>query len=204
MVQTLSRSEQRSGDARLAPLNAPLFSGLLGGLEEERRYVVLDLGPAVRETVGLFSGHRCRLDIVDLADDLGRLNGLAEDDERQMCAESLVRPDSGQSADLVLCWDLLNYLDRPALTTLMACVARRAHRGARVHALMSYAAPDMPALPNHYLPTEDKHLRVVPMTGDRRDSPRYSPEDLSTCMPAYRMERAMLLRNGMQEYLFRL
>jgi hypothetical protein len=34
------------------------------------------------------------------------------------------------------------------------------------------------------------------------DSPRYTPEILGQCMPLYRRERAMLLRNGMQEFLF--
>jgi hypothetical protein len=37
-----------------------------------------------------------------------------------------------------------------------------------------------------------------------RNAPRYTPEDLSQCMPRYSVERARLLRNGMQEYLFRL
>lgn len=202
MVQTLSRSGQRSEDSNLAPLNAPLFQKLMEKLEEDRRYVVLDLGPALRQTILTFSGLRCRLDIVDLADDIERLNAEAEDDDRRVLAESLI--GDGQPADIVLCWDLLNYLDRPALKTLMKAVAGRAVRGAKVHALLAYSSPEMPAAPCHYLPTEDHHLSVVPVTTERRPSPRYSPEDLARSMPAYRMDRAMLLRNGMQEYLFRL
>jgi len=37
-----------------------------------------------------------------------------------------------------------------------------------------------------------------------RIAPRYSPEDLGQWMPAFSVERARLLANGMQEYLFRL
>ena len=53
-------------------------------------------------------------------------------------------------------------------------------------------------------PVDDHSLRIVANTRKMRPAPRYSPEDLGLCMPDYRLERAMLLRNGMQEFLFRL
>ena len=40
--------------------------------------------------------------------------------------------------------------------------------------------------------------------GRERPAPRYSPEDLARCMPRYSVERGRLLRNGMQEFLFKL
>ena len=143
------------------------------------------------------------LDVVDLADDLADLN--REDDEaaRRARAQSLVTPRHEEPLDLVLCWDLLNYLERPALKTLMACIAKRTRSGAHVHALMCYSTPKMPAVPSHHIPTDDLSLTVIPATGELRNAPRYTPEDLALCMPAYRMDRAMLLRNGMQEFLFR-
>jgi hypothetical protein len=70
------------------------------------------------------------------------------------------------------------------------------------HALIAYSAPRIPAKPNRYAPTEDYRLRVMPTTNQEMDSPRYTPEILGQCMPLYRRERAMLLRNGMQEFLF--
>jgi hypothetical protein len=203
MVQTLGRSEQPSGGSSLAPVSAPLFRGLLEKLDEDRRYVVLDLGPALTETVSAFSGLHCRIDIVDLADDLDALNGHVEESERQEFAESLVAARRDEPADLVLCWDLLNYLERPALKTLMRCVADRARPGAWVHALMAYAASEMPSRPNHYLPTEDHTLCVVARTTELRAAPRYTMGDLARYMPSYRKDRVILLRNGMQEFLFR-
>ena len=130
MVQTISRSEQRSEVKELAPLNAPLFHKLIEKMEEDRRYVVLDLGPALQQTIAAFRGLRCRLDIVDLADDIERLNGEMERDERHALAEELVGTTTGQPADIVLCWDLLNYLRRPALKAVMKAVADRTRRGA--------------------------------------------------------------------------
>ena len=45
------------------------------------------------------------------------------------------------------------------------------------------------------------HFGLMPAV---RMAPRYTPEDLAHCLPRYRVERARLLRNGMQEFLFRL
>ena len=102
MVQTQRRSEQRSGGSPQAPFSAPLFRDLLEKLDEDSRYVVLNLGPALTETVSAFSGLRCRLEIVDLADDLDALNGQVEESERQELAESLVAAHRKEQADLIL------------------------------------------------------------------------------------------------------
>ena len=51
---------------------------------------------------------------------------------------------------------------------------------------------------------DEQRLVAAAPPQDERDAPRYSPADLARCMPGYTVERARLLRNGMQEYLFRL
>ena len=49
----------------------------------------------------------------------------------------------------------------------------------------------------------DGRLIEIVTTDVRRTAPRYSPDDLGRCLRGYRSESAMLLRNGMQEFLFR-
>ena len=61
----------------------------------------------------------------------------------------------------------------------------------------------MPAKPGQFAPLADGRLIESVTTDARRTAPRYSPEDLGRCMRGYRSESAMLLRNGMQEFLFR-
>jgi hypothetical protein len=187
-------------DAKL--LNAPLFRSLVERMQEGERAVVLDLGPAQPATISLFSHFRCRLDIADIAEGLDAFSNEHDPAILRDKAETLLPPRRDEPTDLVLCWDLLNYLSRDALKVLMTCVAERGRPGMVAHALVAYSAPRMPAAPNRYAPTEDYSLRVLPTTDKERDSPRYTPELLSQCMPLYRRERAMLLRNGMQEFLF--
>ncbi len=187
-----------------AALHAPLFHSLIKRLETGGRWVVLDLGPARSATIRAFGRFRCRLDIVDLAEGLDVLNGEADPRRIRTHAEHLLLPRRNETTDIVLLWDLINYLNRPALTALMECVAARCKRGALAHGLVYYSAKRMPDKPTTFVPADDQHLAEVSVSAGERPAPRYSPEDLAKCMPRYTVERGRLLRNGMQEFLFKL
>jgi hypothetical protein len=186
-------------------LNAPLFASLIERLQaSDERCIVLDLGAARTETLALFGQLRARLDIVDLGESLDQFNGVEEPEMLRERAERLLPPRRAEAAHVVLCWDLLNYLERPALAAVMTAVADRARRGAFAHALIAYSSSRMPLAPGCYVPLDAQRLVNVAPSRAERDSPRYSPEDLANCMHGYTVERARLLRNGMQEFLFRL
>jgi len=189
--------------ANAEPLNAPLFRSLVERMQGGERAVILDLGPAQPATISLFSQFRCRLDIADIGEAISTLDDGEETPEAlRKKAESLLPVRRDEPPDLVLCWDLLNYLKPSGLKALMTCIAERGRPGMLAHALIAYSAPRMPARPNRYAPTDDYRLKVIPTTDQEIDSPRYTPELLGQRLPRYRRERAMLLRNGMQEYLF--
>ena len=97
----------------------------------------------------------------------------------------------------------MNYLNRSALTALMAITAARCRPGAFVHALIVYSEPLMQQQPGQFAPVDDGHLQNLSAGKPARIAPRYSPDDLHTCMPNFTIERVRLLSNGMQEYLFR-
>jgi hypothetical protein len=184
-------------------LNAPLFHSVVQRMHDAKRWVVLDLGAARNETVRLFGQYRCRLDIADLADGVDALNAEKERRALHDLAESLLPPKRTESTDVVLCWDLINYLSRPALTVIMDSIAARGRPGMVAHALVFYAESKMPERPSSFFPLDEQRLlNRVPQPGVRA-APRYTPEDLARCLPRYTVERARLLRNGMQEFLFR-
>jgi hypothetical protein len=200
----LNASPQRPAAVDPLSVNAPLFRRLVEGLSPDRRAVVLDLGLARAETVALFSPFRCRLDVADLADGLDEL--IAEPDPALLPerVEALLPPRRSEPTDIVLCWDLLNYLPRPALTALMDNLASRSRPGTWVHFMVVYSGTRMAARPNHYAPRSDGTLLTIPVTRTEREAPRYSSEDLSRCLRGYTAESSVLLRNGMQECLYRL
>ncbi len=182
--------------------NAPLFRTLTDQLELRDRCVVLDLGAAHAQTIALFGQFSCRMDIADVADGLDSLNGSTDSQILLDAAESLLPRRRTEPTDIVLCWDILNYLERPALQALMSRIAARARPGTLVHALIVYSDTHMPEKPGNYVPQQEYGLLNVSAQTDNRVAPRYSPDDFGRHMPAYSIERAMLLGNGMQEFLF--
>lgn len=201
LPRTRLLAPQRAGPE---PVNAPLFRGLIAGLADGHRAVVLDLGHACPQTVALFTPYRCRLDIADLAEGLDQLNNAADDVALAAAVTGLLPPRRAEPVDMVLCWDLLNYLRPQALRALMDQIAARGRPGTLVHFLLVYSTARMAARPRRFGTLPDGRLVPAPTGDGERDAPRYTADDLAHCLRGYRMESAMLLRNGMQELLYRL
>jgi hypothetical protein len=204
MVAEVRRVGERLTAAPEA-LNAPLFHSLIQRMEGGGRWIVLDLGAARSNTINAFGRFRCRLDIVDLAEGLDALRDEEADPRvlRQR-VEALLLPRGTEPTDIVLCWDLINYLPPRALTAVMESIAVRCKPGALAHGLVYYSMRQMPERPGAFVPLDDQRLINMAPPGTERPAPRSSPEDLARCMPRYTVERGRLLRNGMQEFLFRL
>lgn len=166
--------------------------------------MVLDLGAAQGGTITLLNQFRCRLDIADFGASLDRLAAESELGALDTLIETLLPRRRSEPLDAVLCWDLLNYLPRAALGILLEHTAARSRPGALVHALIAYSSARMPAQPCQYAPLGEEQLAPMAPCAAERGAPRYTPQDLARCLPGYHIERAMLLRNGMQEFLFRL
>lgn len=186
-------------------LKVPLFHSLIERMDAERRCVVLDLGAAQHELLDLLTGFRCRIDIAHIADGaIDALNGEPEPEQLETLAEAWLPRPRAEAADVILCWDLLNYLEKPAMSALMSRVAARTNPGAVAHALIAYSATTMPAQPARYVPVDAGHLVNRAPPGPDRKAPRYSPEDLKLALHEYKTERGVLLANGMQEFLFKI
>jgi hypothetical protein len=185
------------------PFNAPMFRNLVERMQDDARRVVLDLGPARPETVASFGRFRCRLDIADLSGDIDTLNAISEPELLRQVVTAVLPPRRAEKSNVVLCWDLLNYLQPGTITALMREVRERLAPDALVHALIVYSGKTMAARPARIVPDDQDRLLYFPQSAQESPAPRYSPEVLARCMPGYAVERAMLLRNGMQEFLFR-
>ena len=176
------------------------------GLDATERHVVLDLGAASTAMLALLGRSRCRVEIADLAHfgGIDHLNKTELGPALANAADSVLpKPLPGDAIDLVFCWDLPNYLTLNALSGLMNAIGNRARPGALAHALIYYAEHDMREHPGRLVPTADGELMDSNATRAVIAAPRYSPEDLGKSMGRFVLDRARLLSNGMQEFLFR-
>ena len=207
VAASLRRTGSRAPLHAPEAFHAPLFHDVIARLHSTERHVVLDLGAASTATLALLGRSRCRVEIVDLAHFVGvnTLNaaGTGAAIARKTDA-SLPHPPEGDAFDLILCWDLPNYLTLNALSALMDAIGRRARPGALAHALIFYAQREMQERPGRLVPAADGALIDLNAPRGTTAAPRYSPEELGNAIGHFEIDRARLLSNGMQEFLFRL
>lgn len=186
----------------------PLLAGILTPPEEEddSRSVVLDLGAPCEALLDRLSiNRRLRVEFSDLTNHRGitclnELESIA-DDGPSLLQKLLPRPNH-ERLNLILCWDLPNYLGLDALSLLIDVLSRRAAPGCKLHMLIAYSNREMSAMPARYLPLEGGELKQQLATEKTVNAPRYSPEALGRAVGGFRYQKGVLLANGMQEFVY--
>ena len=163
---------------------------------------VLDLGPALGRNVQFLSSFISKLFIADLYSTIRSQAGRSALDRAKLdriLARDLP-PTDQRPIDLILIWDLLNYLDREQVTTLGRHLARLCQRDSLLLALLS-TQQTIPELPGRYLMLDPETVRYENLSKRERRSPGYKEPDLEKMMPAFEVETSFLLRSGIQEYV---
>jgi len=183
-------------------LGSPAFHHLVTTLdkEPERKYEILDLGPASGNHVEFFSRFRCRFHVASLEETLQKWK--QEEDEPPPDPQQLLPLEEEGVIEVVLCWDLLNYLDESGFPILMSHLRRHCADDAWMHAFVHTRA-QMPPLPGRFLLSGPERMRWQHDSAETVPAPRYAQRTLERMMPGFRVERSRLLQNGFQEYLFR-
>lgn len=149
---------------------------------------------------------RSHVQIADFArsGEIGHMNATVSEALEDYAASILPRHCVDEPVDTVFFWDLADYLKPEAAKALVRAIAARSEPDTQLHALVSYSARTMPDMPRFYVPNSEGLLLNHAVSARAVDAPRYSPEDLGRCMGPFVIDRARLLANGMQEFLFRL
>lgn len=199
-----SRSRRESAPAVVQAEAAPEVYkslGLTALLESMRRkgqgLRILDLGSAVGGNVEFLSQIGCKLHIGDLY--ASRSMAVEGEELGQEFFEQLFPADT--KLDVVLAWDLFNYLQRKEMARLGALLRRNCRPGALIFALM-WIQKQIPAQPIRFRMHENGQLVYERRTGLERPGPRYAPAEISGLLKGFRVDRSFLLRHGIQEYLF--
>jgi hypothetical protein len=187
-------------------LKSPLLFGAVQALAPEMRHEILDLAPANPDTLDFFSQYRCRLHLPGCRDQL--LQQRCGDDPEAMpralpLADYMPWPqDKYVPLDLVLLWDLPNYLDRQTLHELIAYLAPAITPNTVLHVYI-HTRQVMPVRPGDYRLSDTQLVLVDAPSPWSATSPMYYQELLHKLLTPFRIDRGMLLANGLQEYILR-
>ncbi len=184
--------------------NSPVFASLIERMDKEPNRVILDLGPARAANLALLSRFRCKLFFEDAHELIDNLTGDPAADEGVL-KDWLGQWTAGagdESIDVVLAWDIFNYLEPALWRIFIDHVTPLMKTGAHLY-LLIYSQREMPALPMQFKALAPDKMEYQPLTGAARPSPRLNQTELKRRMRKYSVAKSVLLRNGLQEYLLK-
>jgi len=102
---------------------------------------------------------------------------------------------------VILAWDLLNYLELPAVSDLIRYLERYCRQGTILFALI-FDQKQMPNKITVYRILDESHLFYESGNSEMRACPRHQPRALAGVMHQFQASNSFRLRNGIVEYLF--
>jgi len=200
---------QQQGPSSIA--HQPLQSGLVRfrsqAFEEIHNHFykcahpnILELGMPLGMNVDYFSQYSCRLFIEDLYSRISVLSSINL--PRQL--ESLEYQQLGDdfAFDLILCWDLLDYLRPAQILGVVDLFRPYVKRGSLLYILTSDTRM-ISDQPQTYRLADDMHIEPELLTLEQRENPRHRPGNLQDMLGSFMLQRSYMLTSGRMEHLFK-
>jgi hypothetical protein len=174
----------------------------LSSLTQRSSPVLLDLGPVVGSNVSFFGEQLgCKIFVEDIFADLdrhvreGKLENLPKFLERRL-------PQGDAAVDGVLCWDVIDYMDRAAAQALAAEVTRVVRPDGAVLGFFGTAQPRDTRY-TKYIIVDEVNLKYRPYDAARGRQATLLNRDIIRLFSGLRVSDSFLLQNNLREILFR-
>lgn len=167
----------------------------------DKSCTVLDLGRAIGANVDYLSTFAGKIHLEDLGTKVEqalRTPGA----EHRVDLETVGFSSSTIKYDLVLAWDLLNYLNPSEVKLLGRHIAAVSHPGTLFVAYFC-TAPQMSALPCIIRLHKGGRADFEQQTPQTVPCPRYSKSQLRALLPGFKRSRSLILTHGYEECVFR-
>ena len=175
----------------------------VGALQNKPSPVLIDFGPVIGTNVAYFGEHLgCKLFIEDLAADIDRhiRAGTPE-----ALAGVLARrfPQADASVDGVLCWDIFDFLDRPAVQALAREVVRVLKPGGAVMGFFCTSAVEHAPFTKFEIMEESSSLRHRRHAGAGGPKRVLQNRDIIKMFDGLFVSESFLLKSNTREILLR-
>ena len=164
--------------------------------------MLLDLGPTVGANISFFGEQLgCKIFIEDLFADLDR-HVRAGTTERftEMLRHRF--PQESASVDGIICWDIIDFLERPAAQVLAEQLARVLRPDGALLAFFATVQTNDPRY-TKYVIADEENLRHRTYPAARCRQTILMNRDIIRLFPTLRVSDSFLLQNNLREILFR-
>lgn len=179
-----------------------LFPSLVKRIDPHSRLSVLEIGPALPETVSFFSQFKCRLHFAAMYTD--PILQMQSDDVSQADLAAHLSDSfgfqKGTRFDLCLFWDFLNYLDDKKLRAFNTAISPYLHKTTRAHAFTVRTLDT--SFANQQYGIEQAHMfSIRPRTGVQARAFPHTQAILVNLLSKFDIDQGMLLPDGRLEVL---
>ena len=201
------RSETELAPAPGASVDDPVFATkalrkFLTSLTSRGSPVLIDLGPVVGSNVSFFGEQLgCKIFVEDIYADLDR---HVREDKIDALPAFLERrfPQPEGTVDGILCWDLIDYLDRRAAQALATQLTRVLRPDGALLGFFGTAQPRA-ARYTKYIIVDEVNLKHRSYAAARGRQAILLNRDIIRLFPGLRVSDSFLLQNNLREILFR-
>lgn len=174
----------------------------LGCLQGADNPLILDLGPVVGSNVTFFGEHLgCRIRVEDVAADIDR---HVKEGNLELLPEYFAGrfTQAPGSVDGILCWDILDYLDRPAAQALATAISRLLKADGCLLGLFSTAETNEQVY-TKYVVVDEATLRYRTYPALRQRQRSLLNGDIIKLFKDLRVSDSFLMKSRLREMLFR-
>jgi hypothetical protein len=205
-----TRRRKDEADADTGASTAPVhptkaLARFLTSLKARPQPRLLDLGPVVGSNVNFFGEQLgCKIFVEDLSKDIDRHVREGKIDELPaLFAKRFPQPPG--SIDGILCWDLIDYLEKPAAQALIGQLNRVLRPDGALLAMFSTAQPQPGAPPTYtrHVVVDQATLQHRPYAAARGKQRPFLNRDIQRLFEPLRIAEQFLLKTNMREVLFR-
>ena len=175
-----------------------LLPSLFEHIDEEQRFNVLHVGPALQDTLDFFTRYRCKLHFIDLFSELPLAtledSGLSLE---QQFGEILQLPADTQF-DLCLFWDVFNFLDTEAIAAFLSQLRPCLKANSLAHAFSVHNLNTPQGSQLYGIKQKD----TLSLRNRQARLPGYAPHSqsqLKQALSCFRFERSVLLPDSRLE-----
>ncbi len=166
---------------------------------------LLDLGPVVGPNVNFFGEQLgCKIFVEDVSMDIDRYAREGKIDELPALFAKRF-PQADDSVDGILCWDLFDYIEKPAAQALASQLARILRPDGVLLAMFSTAEmkPGAPPMYTRHIVVDRATLEPRPYAAARGTQRPLLNRDIQRLFEPLRIAEQFLLKTNMREVLFR-
>jgi predicted SAM-dependent methyltransferase len=204
------RRKTDDADTDTGPTDGPVYptkalAKFLASLSNKPQPVILDLGTVVGQNVTFFGEQLgCKIFVENLYKDVER--HIREEKLAELPAFFEKRfPQDDNSVDGVLCWDVLDYLERPAAQAVAKQLGRIVRPDGALMAQFIATQPSAPQKPEYtrYVVVDQNTLQYRPYAAARGKQRPLLNRDIEKMFEPLRVTEQFLLKNNLREVLFR-